>query len=59
MTRVQAFIVGLRIHDKKLREEEEKQRGAFGTNDANKIKTPKSLEYNITKQGDPVQDDLS
>ena len=45
MTRIQAYIVGLKIHDKKPREEDEFRRDPFGTKDDRKITNPESLAY--------------
>ena len=47
MTRVQTYIVGLKIHDKELREEEAKKKNPFGTKEATNTVIPLSHLYKV------------
>ena len=51
MVRIQRFIVGLKNHDRKLREEEKKEADPFGKEEKEKICIPKRLGY-----ADPVEE---
>ena len=50
MVRIQSFIVGLKNHDRKLREEERKNVDPFGKEEKEQICVPKRLGY-----ADPVE----
>ena len=45
MTRIQKYIVGLRMHDKQLREEDARKDDPFGKKEEKKVTIPKHLRY--------------